>query len=318
MVLARRWLSTLFLLVLLIAPAAALGQASAFVNLTAEDRAWLGRHRDIRLGVDPARAPLEFVDQLQVYAGIGSDFVRRVNDALGIDMRPVPDIDRAQFLPHAAERAAGRPPALRRHGQAPGAGAVLGTRADHPGRDPDGCADAPFISGLQDLPSNRVGVVTGYATQEYLEEDYPDRNWVLFDTVEDAVAEGGGRPCRCVRGRHGFHLLCNPEARPEKPEGGRDDPLQAASRVCRPARLAGADPAPQRRLSGIPEAEKTEIVNQRVNVRFEYTDRLHLVGGMRGRPVRGGADGVLGSSSSGTGGWRPRPTCGARPRSERG
>jgi hypothetical protein len=51
-------------------PVAVLGQVvspgttAAMVNLTPEDRAWLGSHRDIRIAIDPERPPLEFVDSL--------------------------------------------------------------------------------------------------------------------------------------------------------------------------------------------------------------------------------------------------------------
>ena len=56
---ASRRVCALILLLLLVTPAAGSAQSApagptpAFVNLTAEDRAWLSRHREIRLGVDP-------------------------------------------------------------------------------------------------------------------------------------------------------------------------------------------------------------------------------------------------------------------------
>ncbi len=58
-------------------------------KLTDSERAWLEEHRDIRLGVDPAWPPFEFFDGSRVYAGIASDYVKRLNQELDINMVPV-------------------------------------------------------------------------------------------------------------------------------------------------------------------------------------------------------------------------------------
>jgi PAS domain S-box-containing protein len=47
--------------------------------------------------------------------------------------------------------------------------------------------DAAFISGVQDFKDNKVAVVRGYATQELLEQDYPDRKFYLANNLEEAL-----------------------------------------------------------------------------------------------------------------------------------
>jgi PAS domain S-box-containing protein len=47
--------------------------------------------------------------------------------------------------------------------------------------------DAAFISSVQDFKDNKVAVVRGYATQELLEQDYPDRKFYLANNLEEAL-----------------------------------------------------------------------------------------------------------------------------------
>ncbi len=284
---ASRWVCALILLLLLVTPAAGSAQSApagptpAFVNLTAEDRAWLSRHREIRLGVDPERAPLEFFDELQAYAGIASDYVRRVNDLLGIDMQPAPDVDRAQALrmmldgrldviPLCAVTAMRQEQLLFTEPYLTTAVVILAR------------ADAAFISGLQDLAARRVGVITGYATQEYLEEDYPNRSWVLIDTVEEAVAQvAEGRIDAFVGDMVSISYatqmlgLKNLKVAATTPYKMR---FAFAVRPDWPELI----PPLNRALAAITEAEKAEIVNRWVNVRFERTMDWTLVGSIVG------------------------------------
>jgi hypothetical protein len=44
--------------------------AAADIPLTADEREWLARHRDIRMGVDHNYAPYSFVDEKGRYNGI--------------------------------------------------------------------------------------------------------------------------------------------------------------------------------------------------------------------------------------------------------
>ena len=62
------------------------------IQLTSGEKDWLAEHKDIRLGVDPAWSPFEFFDTTKVYSGIASDYVRRLNENLKINMTPVPNL----------------------------------------------------------------------------------------------------------------------------------------------------------------------------------------------------------------------------------
>jgi ABC-type amino acid transport substrate-binding protein len=53
---------------------------------------------DIRIGVDPSRLPLEFLDATKVHSGIASDYVRLLNERLTIHMAPVPGLTWPEVL----------------------------------------------------------------------------------------------------------------------------------------------------------------------------------------------------------------------------
>jgi len=161
-------------------------QGAAAIRLTAEEREWLARHRDIRLAVDPARPPYQYMDHLGVFSGIASDYVRGLNEALGTDMQPMPGLSREEAIEKFLggdldvipcvvvmekwqQRLLYTIPYLT-------SSIVIVTRTD-----------APFISGVRDLDPERTIVLRGYATHEYLEADYPERNWVPVQTIEEAL-----------------------------------------------------------------------------------------------------------------------------------
>jgi PAS domain S-box-containing protein len=47
--------------------------------------------------------------------------------------------------------------------------------------------DAPFINGVQDFDSGRVAVIKDYVTQEFLERDYPDREFYIANDIDEAL-----------------------------------------------------------------------------------------------------------------------------------
>ena len=281
------WVAALIVLVLLTVPWAAGGQSGpggqtpAFVNLTPEDRAWLSRHREIRLGVDPERAPLEFFDALNAYAGIGSDYVRRVNDALGVDMRPTPGFDREQALPMMLDGRLDVIPlcavTAKRQGQVLFSESYLATAVVILARE-----NAPFISGLQDLAQRRVAVITGYATQEYLEEDYPERSWVLLQTVEEAVLQVADGRIDAFVGDMVSIAYATQKLGLKNLKVAATTPYKLRFAFAVRPDWPELIPPLNRALSAITEAEKTEIINRWVNVRFEHTTDWRLVGGIVG------------------------------------
>ena len=257
------------------------GPGAAAIRLTADEREWLARHRDIRLAVDPARPPYEFVDSLQVYSGIASDYVRRINAALGTHMEPCPDLSPEQAIEKFLGGDLDVIPCvvvMEKWGQRLlytipylTSSIVIVTRED-----------APFISNVRALTPERVAVLMGYAAQEYLEADYPESNWVLVRTTEEALE-------KVSRGKLDAFIGDLATITYATQRLGLKNLKVAATTPYRFQMAFGVRkdwpelvPLLNRVLREIPEAEKGEILNRWINVRFERTMDWRLVGGIVG------------------------------------
>jgi len=162
------------------------------LHLTDEEEKWLDDHKDIRLGVDPDWAPFEFVNNLGAYQGIGSDYVARMNELLGVQMSPVEDLTWAEAIEMGKTRELDVFPAISKtperskyllftepHTEVP---MVLVTKSS-----------APFVSDLNELRGKKIVVAEGYVTHEYMKRDYPSIELVLVDNIGaglEAVEKG--------------------------------------------------------------------------------------------------------------------------------
>ena len=140
--------------------------------LTDQERGWLNEHRHIRLGVDPAYPPFEFVAEDGTFSGMASDYVRLVSERLGIDIKVVPDLSWRQVLDGARAReldlisAAAETPERREylefatpHMSFP---VIIVTRDNY-----------PLIAGLDDLAGKTVALPDGYAVMTTVIREFP-------------------------------------------------------------------------------------------------------------------------------------------------
>ena len=221
------------------------------------------------------------MDNLDVFSGIASDYVRRINEALGTHMQPMPDLSRDQAIEKFLGGDLDVIPCvvvMEKWGQRMlytipylTSSIVIITRED-----------APFISNVRALTPERVAVLMGYAAQEYLEADYPESNWVLVKTTEEGLEKvskgkldafvGDLATITYATQKLGLKNLKVAATTPYKLQmafGVRQDWPELV-------------PLLNRVLREIPEAEKNAILNRWVNVRFERTMDWRLVGGIVG------------------------------------
>ena len=140
--------------------------------LSDQERGWLNEHRHIRLGVDPAYPPFEFVAEDGTFSGMASDYVRLVSERLGIYIEVVPDLSWRQVLDGARAReldlisAAAETPERREylefatpHMSFP---VIIVTRDNY-----------PLIAGLDDLAGKTVALPDGYAVMTTVIREFP-------------------------------------------------------------------------------------------------------------------------------------------------
>ena len=73
-------------------------QDSSRLNLSLQERAWLEAHPDLRLGVDSAWPPYDFVDSQGKHSGLAAEILARVNRSLGIRPQLQPDLSWSEVL----------------------------------------------------------------------------------------------------------------------------------------------------------------------------------------------------------------------------
>ncbi len=155
------------------------------ILLTTAEKAWIREHPVIRLGVDPEFAPFEYVSSDGTYSGITSDYIKILNQRLGLDMQVAkgltweesvawaktrkidvlpcvaPTQERKQFFKFSV-------PYINFH-------RVIITRTD-----------TPFLSGLNDITDMRVAVQRDTSHEGYL-RDHTYIEPHLFKTQQDAL-----------------------------------------------------------------------------------------------------------------------------------
>ena len=163
------------------------------VPLSDEEKAWLAEHKTIRMGVDPAYPPFDFIDDNGNHAGMAADFVALIAERLDINTTVIPNLSWAQVLKGAKKGAIDVLPAAgdsqdrrkylnftRPYIKLP---IVVMGRNDH---------DA--ITGLTDLKGQTVALVKGYYYINEITQNYQEITQLLVDTpLEGLKAVSLGR-----------------------------------------------------------------------------------------------------------------------------
>ncbi|MGD9192953.1 MAG: transporter substrate-binding domain-containing protein, partial [Desulfobacterales bacterium] len=244
--------------------------------LSEEEKAWLAENKNIRLGVDPVWPPFEFFDAAKIYSGISSGYVRLLNDKLNISMTPVPDISWNEVMKKAREGGIDVLPCVAKTPERAkfllftqpylSFPMVIVTRED-----------SPFISGILGYEDGKLAVVKGYATQEYLERDYPDRQFYLADDIDEALkAVSKGKLDAFVGNLASFSYAV-------QKLGLTNLKVTTTTRYRYDLAFAVRNDWPElvrildKSLAALPEQEKSSIHNRWINVRFERQFDWRLV-----------------------------------------
>ena len=155
------------------------------ILLTDEEKEWLSKHPKLRLGVDPAWPPFEFIDENGNYAGVGSGFIDAISDRLKIKMTPIPGLTWTQVIEKA------------KAGEIDVLPAVMRTSCDKYLNFTKPYLSFPtvivinkkmsFIGSIKGLEGYRVGVVKDYYIEDILRQDHPNLELVTYPTLEEAL-----------------------------------------------------------------------------------------------------------------------------------
>jgi len=238
------------------------------IELTVDEKAWLAAHKNIRLGVNPARPPYEYFDAAKIYAGISSDYVRRLNQQLQINMRPVEGLTRTQVMNAARAGEIDVLPCVVKTPELSQFLLFTNPYLSFPvvilTRD-----DVPFGNTVKDFENGKVAVVKDHASQALLEGEYPDRSFYPANDTEEALRALSRKRVDAFVGdlasityttqKLGLSNLKIVTTTPYSYE------LRFAVRKDWPDLVNIMNIS----LGAVPDSEKTDIQNRWINVRFE-------------------------------------------------
>ncbi len=163
------------------------GDVSSIPDLTAEERAFLAG-RQIRLGVDSARPPFEYVDEKGSYSGISAGFIEDCAKRLGIVIGTVPGltvsgaIDRVKsgevdVVPKVTPTPERGKHLLFTQAYVTFPSVIISRK------------DARFIGGLDDLHGLKIGVLKGLVVEELLKRDHPQLPLITLSDIKTALLD---------------------------------------------------------------------------------------------------------------------------------
>ncbi|MCX5832190.1 MAG: transporter substrate-binding domain-containing protein [Deltaproteobacteria bacterium] len=157
------------------------------VALTAEEQAFLAG-KQLRLGVDSARPPFEFLDEKGVYSGISADFMQASLQRLGVPFVLVPGLNVGAAMKKMKEGEIDVVPKISPDPER--AKEILFTRSH-----------ATFasvivtrqnvraIKGIDDLAGLKVGVLKGLIVEASVKRDFPNLPLISLPDVRTALVE---------------------------------------------------------------------------------------------------------------------------------
>ena len=158
----------------------------AKLQLTPQELAWLDEHKEIRLGVDPAWPPIEFITEENGYQGVTSEYISILREQLKVRMAPLPGLSWAEV--HALVRG-GKLDLLPAVSKTPERLSYLNFTKPYLSFPfvVYSRRGTPFLNGLEDLAGKRVAVEAAYAVREMMVRDYPDLELVLVADPLDGL-----------------------------------------------------------------------------------------------------------------------------------
>ena len=152
------------------------------LTLTDEERGWLADHQELRLGVDASWPPFEYRDEEGRYQGLAADYVRLMQDRLGLRIKLIEPVNWSAVLEQARNNQLDLLPGIMSTPERQGFLSFTRPYLDfpivilaHEG--------GPQPRSLKDLYGLKVAVVENYAPHELLRTHHPDLNLVAMPNV---------------------------------------------------------------------------------------------------------------------------------------
>ncbi|AZE96983.1 Sensory box/GGDEF family protein [Pseudomonas orientalis] len=156
------------------------------LTLTDDERSWLTDHQELRLGVDASWPPFEYRDENGRYQGLAADYVRLIQDRLGVRVKLIEPVNWTAVLEQARNNQLDLLPGIMSTPERQSFLAFTRPYLDFPivilahegGAKP---------RNLKDLYGLKIAVVENYAPHELLRTHHPDLNLVAMPNASSML-----------------------------------------------------------------------------------------------------------------------------------
>ncbi len=142
------------------------------LSLTNQEKMWLAKHKKIRLGVNPDYPPFDYLGEDGAHLGVASDYVRLINERLGVTMETESRLSWPQVLAGVVKKSVDVIPLLRKTESREKYLSFTDTYVSYPiviiTQN-----NYPLVSGLVDFKDKTATTVKGSAYNEQLSKHYP-------------------------------------------------------------------------------------------------------------------------------------------------
>ena len=162
------------------------------ITLTFAEEAWIRSHPVIRLGVDPEFSPFEYIAPEGLYSGIASEYVKLLNQRLGLNMQVTKDLTWKEAVDKAKNKEIDVLPCV---GMTQGRKNFFKFSQSYINfhRAIITRTDNPFLTGLSDIENMKVAVQQNSSHEGYLRENTKIEP-LLYETLKKALlAVSNGR-----------------------------------------------------------------------------------------------------------------------------
>lgn len=156
------------------------------LQITNEEKAWLNAHPVIKVGIDPTFAPYEWLNENGEHVGLSADYLRKIENLLGVKFEAVKTNSFAQSI-ELAKR--GEIDMLTDVNKTPEREQYLAFTQAYMSNPviivDNGTND--LIGGLAKLAGKKLAIEKGYFISELIARDYPQIQIVNVTNVQDAL-----------------------------------------------------------------------------------------------------------------------------------
>ncbi len=156
------------------------------LDLTEQEQNWIWLNPEVVIGIDPAWAPFEFIDEQGRYSGMGADYIHLIAEKTGLKFVVQNNLNWQLVMENVRNGTLDLLPAVMKSQQRSEYLNFSSPHIKYPMVIVTG-KDEAFISSLEQLNNKQVAVVKGYVTEDILRTNHPGISLKTAKNLQQAL-----------------------------------------------------------------------------------------------------------------------------------